>query len=1170
MRCSRWILASILVSVLFIPGSVRADEGCAHIESRWGLGLSWVVSVSGGTVFFGSGSVLVAVGAATDAERGRIDVGGVIEALSIVGNTAYLAAGPRGLVIVDVSDPAGMRILSTTEDPPHANGVASDGDLAVVTDFWNDVTVFDVSSPGNPVRRSNFDVEGLAQDAVLIGHYAAIAEGTAGVRMLDLSDPADPVSAALIETGGDVNRLRLEGSTLFVGDGRKGLITIDVGDPADPAVLATLPLSGLAAGISVVGTTAWIAGDYTGIFAVDVTDPAAPNVLGTARPGRGIPVDVAADGSNVWFAVYNEGVVRFDGTDPSNPQEAGSYEGAGEMRSVEALGGYAVVADWWGFRLRIFDIDGPGSPVQIGSIELPGYPRRMEISSNTAFVAMEYGGFAVVDLDDPENPALFSTLETVEGRPQDIALMGDVALIVTQSEGLQVIDVTHPEAPSIIGSMDLPDTGNGISVSGDVAYVAASSSGMTVIDVSTPSNPAILSTLDLGAVAVSTTPMGDFVLVSGYYSGLFVVDVSNPVAPVLVGQVDIPNMARSAVVRGDLAFVGSGVRGLSVVDLSDPADPVLTGTTTTASETWYGAFVGDRFVLADGPAGFAVFDVEACGETGNPPQADFDYLPNDPRAGDTVTFRDLSTGGPTSWSWSFDDDGGSSTEQNPTHVFSAPGAFDVRLEVSNADGSSTTTRTVIVRPAEGELPPVDYPFAAVSVIPAAAHVGGAQGTAWVTDVVLHNPRAESVTADLFFLESGFDGSGTTAFEVVVPGDQSMLLADIVRETFGRDRASGAILVGSDQVLVVSSRTYNDVEDGTYGQYIAGVSVNEALGSGGEATVIQLTENDAFRTNIGVANAGAARLDVTVEMRSASGGELGVRTFEVLPWSHVQINGVFADAGQPNLADGYAVIRCDTVGARWFAYASVVDNRSGDPVYVAPVSPSSEAVWIPAAAHVRGANWTNWKTDIEVFTGGGRTDTLNVQWLASEGGMPVDVDLSMSGDPCRRVEDVLATLFQGDGSGALRIGGGGGPLAVTSRTFNDPGDATYGQYIPSIPESEVWQWGEAARLVQLAYSPRPRFGFRTNLGFVNTTGDPVTIYVELRRGDSGYLGALTVDLLPWQYTQLNDVFDGLSDETLDDAYAVVAAHTGGAKYFVYASVVDNRSGDPIYIPAVREP
>lgn len=208
-------------------------------------------------------------------------------------------------------------------------------------------------------------------------------------------------------------------------------------------------------------------------------------------------------------------------------------------------------------------------------------------------------------------------------------------------------------------------------------------------------------------------------------------------------------------------------------------------------------------------------DVGACGQTGNPPRADVDFTPLSPRAGGTVSFRDLSTGNPTSWTWSFADDGSTSTVENPSHVFASAGGFEVVLEVSNADGTSTTTRTIIVQPAEGELPPVSYPFAATAVIPAAAHAAGAEGTEWVTDVVLHNTRESGVTADLFFLKSGTDGSGSGAVEFVVPANQSVLLADVVRLTFGQDRASGAILVGSDQSLVVSSRTYNNVADGTF-------------------------------------------------------------------------------------------------------------------------------------------------------------------------------------------------------------------------------------------------------------------------------------------------------------------------------------------------------------------
>ena len=65
-----------------------------------------------------------------------------------------------------------------------------------------------------------------------------------------------------------------------------------------------------------------------------------------------------------------------------------------------------------------------------------------------------------------------------------------------------------------------------------------------------------------------------------------------------------------------------------------------------------------------------------------------------PRSGTaplTVTFKDSSTGSPTAWSWSFGD-GTSSTVQNPKHTYSAAGSYTIKLTVTNAAGSTTTTK----------------------------------------------------------------------------------------------------------------------------------------------------------------------------------------------------------------------------------------------------------------------------------------------------------------------------------------------------------------------------------------------------------------------------------------------------------------------------------------------
>ncbi|MFA6363622.1 PKD domain-containing protein [Methanoregula sp.] len=71
------------------------------------------------------------------------------------------------------------------------------------------------------------------------------------------------------------------------------------------------------------------------------------------------------------------------------------------------------------------------------------------------------------------------------------------------------------------------------------------------------------------------------------------------------------------------------------------------------------------------------------------------YFTGTPTAGPAplpVKFTDNSTRYPTSWNWSFGD-GGTSTVQNPEHIYSAPGIYTVSLKATNAIGSDSIIRT---------------------------------------------------------------------------------------------------------------------------------------------------------------------------------------------------------------------------------------------------------------------------------------------------------------------------------------------------------------------------------------------------------------------------------------------------------------------------------------------
>jgi PKD repeat protein len=81
---------------------------------------------------------------------------------------------------------------------------------------------------------------------------------------------------------------------------------------------------------------------------------------------------------------------------------------------------------------------------------------------------------------------------------------------------------------------------------------------------------------------------------------------------------------------------------------------------------------------------------------GDPPVADFDLEPSDGLAPLTVRFTDRSTGDPSGWHWDFGD-GGSSTDQNPSHQYRYTGIYDVTLTVTNPYGSSAITLVEAVR-----------------------------------------------------------------------------------------------------------------------------------------------------------------------------------------------------------------------------------------------------------------------------------------------------------------------------------------------------------------------------------------------------------------------------------------------------------------------------------------
>ncbi len=245
---------------------------------------------------------------------------------------------------------------------------------------------------------------------------------------------------------------------------------------------------------------------------------------------------------------------------------------------------------------------------------------------------------------------------------------------------------------------------------------------------------------------------------------------------------------------------------------------------------------------------------------------------------------------------------------------------------SVVDSSSGDPTTVPMAPDGG-------PDAERFLVAGVAETDGANQTRWKTNLALLNRTGGAVGADLVYRYAG--GSAETS---VVLGDGELReFLNIAGDLFGEPGSAGAVDVEADGALLVTARTFNDSADGTFGQFLPGLDVSHALSHGSGGLLSQLKSTDAFRTNIGFTNYGETDCTVRTFLNDDAGVRKGVVHATVPAGGWTQLNRVFDLAGVGECPLGWAEVEVLTGGCRVWAYASVVDNGSGDPTTI-PVVP----------------------------------------------------------------------------------------------------------------------------------------------------------------------------------------------------------------------------------------
>jgi PKD repeat protein len=178
----------------------------------------------------------------------------------------------------------------------------------------------------------------------------------------------------------------------------------------------------------------------------------------------------------------------------------------------------------------------------------------------------------------------------------------------------------------------------------------------------------------------------------------------------------------------------------------------------------------DTFQTADPPVYFKI------NTTPPPPPvtlaADFTASPRSGIAPLTVTFTDKSQGNPTNWTWDFGE-GGTSTEQNPTYIFTNVGIYSVSLTITDGVGTSLLSKTDYIHVLSGLVGEADTEFSGLTII----NCGGPQTISVNTSILSdYTLSPDKLTLEIQAPpESGFKnitfyGAGFSQVDNLITGD----------------------------------------------------------------------------------------------------------------------------------------------------------------------------------------------------------------------------------------------------------------------------------------------------------------------------------------------------------------------------------------------------------------
>jgi uncharacterized repeat protein (TIGR01451 family) len=507
------------------------------------------------------------------------------------------------------------------------------------------------------------------------------------------------------------------------------------------------------------------------------------------------------------------------------------------------------------------------------------------------------------------------------------------------------------------------------------------------------------------------------------------------------------------------------------------------------------------------------------------------------------------------------------------------GGVSSRLHTDGATSTAIPVSVNVVTPVTPQ--PLTGASSTALVVPSLGFLASGAST-WRSDIRIANLGSNLAKYMLSF------NNGSSSMKqtfVNIDGGATTALDDFVRTWFGvgplGDSANGSLTiqaldnngkpVTNNLSTIVSSRTFNAIGTSTLGQFIPATPFANFVGKATQApasilTLQQIAQSNLLRTNLGLVEAANKSANVIVSVFNGAGTKLLDIPTSLRGSEQKQLNSFLAQNGI-SLDNGHVEVQVSGGDGKVTAYASVIDNTSSDPFFVAGVplgSTNASRFVVPGVAEVE-SDAANWRSDLRVFNGSNATQSATLTFYPSaNSSSPVSQQVTINPGEVKAFDNVLQSAFGlANTGGVLHVTtNSNAPLVVSARTYDQTNHGTVGQFIPAItPADSVGNGGRALQILQLEESPR----FRTNVGIAEVNGKPATAEISVVLPDSKVSPVVQIPLGAYEFVQL-PVLSNLGIGNVYNTRLSVRVIDGDGKVTAYGSVIDRNTTDATYVPA----